>query len=133
MTQILERDFVGQVADAARELGYKATVEPSRIPNRRFWPDGLVSWVRATRLRPDIIVEHGEEFVIIEVKALPVLLGGVVQARRYADHFDATVILCVPDDAFPKIPGSVRDFAERADVRLCPLSEVGGALKELLD
>ncbi len=133
MTQILVSDFAVQVADAAREVGYKATLVPSHIPKRKFWPDGLVSWVRASRLRPDILVEHGAEFVIIEVKTNPVLLGGVIQARRYGDYFATSVILCVPDDSFFRIPGSVRDFAERANVRLCPLSEVGDALRELLD
>ena len=133
MTQILGRDFEHQVAEVVRELGYKTTIEPSRIPNLKFWPDGLISLVRGPKYRPDILVESGDEFVIVEVKARTVLLGSVIRAREYGDYFGTPVILCVPDDAFLKIPGSVRDFAQRATVRLCPLSEIGDALKELLD
>ena len=132
MTQILGSDFEYQVADAVREMGYKATTEPSRMPNLKFWPNGLMSWVRGPKYRPDIIVEDGNQLVIIETKARTVLLGSVIRARELGDYFGAPVILCVPDDSFSKIPGSVRDFADRANVRLCPLSQVGDALKELL-
>ena len=132
MTQMLETPFGLQVLDAARETGYKVTLEPTRIPNQKFWPDGLVSWVRGRKFRPDILVEHGKRMAIIETKSHPALLGSVIQAHQYGAHFDAASILCVPDDSFLLIPGSVREFAEQANVRLCPLSEVGDALKELL-
>lgn len=132
MTQILERDFVGRVADAARRAGYRVTLEPSRIPNQRSWADGLVSLIRGPKFRPDILVEDDRSFVLVEVKSDPVLLGGVIRAKEYGDYFDASVVLCVPDESYDRIPGSVREFAVRANVRLCPLSEVGDALKELL-
>lgn len=133
MTRILEINFIPQVAEAIVGLGYKVTREPSRIPNRKLWQDAPVSLVRGPRFRPDILVEHKEEFVIVEVKTRPVLLGGVIQARQYADYFDAAVILCIPDDVFPEIPRSVREFADEQSVRLCPLAEVGDALADLLD
>ena len=133
MTRILEISFIPQVEAIISGLGYKLTREPSKIPNRRLWQDDPASLVRGLRYRPDILVEHGKKFAIVEVKTRPVLLGGVMQARQYADYFDAAVILCVPDDVFPEIPKSVKQFAEDQDIHLCPLAEVGNALKDLLD
>lgn len=133
MTQMLEIDFASRVTEAVQELGYNATEEPSRVPNRRLWQDDPLSLIRGPRYRPDILVELGESFVIVEVTTQPVLLSGVIQARVYADYFDARVILCVPDDEFPKIPRSVREFAHLQSIRLCPLSEVGEVLQELLN
>ena len=133
MTRISGIDFVPRVTEAIRTLGYDLTQEPSRIPNRRFWRDDPVSLVRGLRYRPDILVERGGRFVIVEVKTRPVLLGGVIQARQYADYFDTTVIICVPDDTFPRIPESVRAFASDRRIGLCPLAKIGEALKDLLN
>ncbi len=132
MTRILEISFIPQVEDVIRELGYKLTREPSKVPNRKLWQDDPASLVRGLRYRPDILVERGKKFAIVEVKTRPVLLGGVIQARQYADYFDATVIICVPDNVFPEIPRSVKNFSEEQGIRLCPLSDVGDALKDLL-
>ena len=133
MTRILETNFIPQVADVIRQSGYKLTREPSRIPNRRLWQYDPASLVRGLRYRPDILVERGKKFVIVEVKTRPVLLGGIIQARQYADYFGAAVIVCVPNDVFPEIPTSVKNFAEEQGIRLCPLAGVGNALKDLLD
>ena len=133
MTRILEISFIPQVEDVIRELGYKFTREPSKVPDRRLWHDDPASLVRGPRYRPDILVERDKKFAIVEVKTRPVLLGGVIQARQYADYFDAVVILCVPDDVFPEIPTSVKKFAEEQGIRLCPLVDVGNALKDLLN
>ena len=133
MTRILEINFIPQVEENIRELGYKLTREPSRVPDRRLWQNDPASLIRGLKYRPDILVEHGKKFAIVEVKTRPVLLGGVIQARQYADYFGAAVIICVPDDVFPEIPGSVKKFAEEQDIRLCQLDKVGNALKDLLD
>ena len=133
MTRILEINFIPRVAEAIRALGYNLTQEPSRIPNRKFWRDDPASLVRGLRYRPDILVQRGGKFVIVEVKTYPMLLGGVIQACQYADYFGATVIICVPDDVFPKVPGSVRAFANDRRIRLCPLAEIGDALKDILN
>ena len=132
MTRILEISFIPQVEDVIRELGYKLTREPSKVPNRKLWQNDPASLVRGLRYRPDILVERGKKFAIVEVKTRPVLLGGVIQARQYADYFDATVIICVPDNVFPEIPRSVKNFSEEQGIRLCPLGDVGDALKDLL-
>ena len=133
MTQNLETNFITRVTEAIRTLGYNLTREPSRIPNRGFWRDDPASLVRGLRYRPDILVERGESFVIVEVKTRPVLLGGVMQAGQYADYFGATVIVCMPDDVFCKIPASVLALAADRHTRLCPLAEIGETLRDLLD
>ena len=52
-----------------------------------------------------------------------------MQARQYADYFGVSVILCMPDEVYPRIPNSVKEFADGQRVSLCSLSEVGNALK----
>ena len=133
MTRMLEVSFIPQVTEVIRGLGYKVTREPSRIPNRKLWQEDPASLVRGPRYRPDLLVENLGKFVIVEVKTRPVLLGGVIRAHQYADYFGAAVILCVPDDVFPEIPLSVKDFADEQSIRLCPLSKIGNALTGLLD
>ncbi len=130
MTQVLEAKITDQVARAAIEMGYKVSIDPTRIPSRNSWQDSLISIFHSHSHRPDILVEHGENFLIIDIKRGPVLLGSVIQARKYADYVDAEVILCFPDNSSPKIPRSVREFAEEQRVRLCSLSEVCKALKQ---
>ena len=133
MTKTLEVEFTPLVVEGLRKLGYKATQEPTRIPNRSVWQDNLSTLVGGPRYRPDILVESGDKFALVEVKTKPVLTGSVIQAQRYADHFGAKVVLCVPDDVFPQTPGSVRDFAQDNGIRLCPQSEVGEVLSEILN
>ena len=133
MAQMLELKFTDQVAQAAIEMGYKVSIDPTRIPSRDSWQDSLFSIFHAHSHRPDILVEHGENFLIIDIKTGPILLGSVIQARKYADYVDAEVILCFPDNSSPKIPRSVREFAEEQRVRLCSLSELGKALKQVFD
>ena len=132
MTRALEFEFTSRVVQAIRARGYKLSREPSRIPNRRSWRDNPASLVRGLRYRPDILVERGGKFAIVEIKTRPVLLGGVIQARQYANYFGAAVIICVPDDVFPQIPRSVRAFAKDRRIRLCPLAEIGHVLRDLL-
>ena len=130
MTQMFGLKFTDQVAQATSEMGYKVSIDPTRIPSRNSWQDSLFSIFHGHSHRPDILVEHGENSLIIDIKRGPVLLGSVIQARKYADYVDAEVILCFPDDSSPKIPRSVREFAQEQRVRLCSLSEVGKAVKQ---
>ena len=59
----------------------------------------------------------------------PALLA---DAALLLDYFGAAVVLCLPDDVFTEIPGSVSEFADAQSVRICPLAEVGNALMDLL-
>ena len=81
---------------------------------------------------PDMLVANGEKVALIEAKAYPILLGSVIQTRHYVDYFGAPAIICVLDDAFPKIPNSVREWAETNDIVLSPIGEIGDKLKMLL-
>ena len=112
-------------------MGYKVTLDPSRIPTRKLWHDAPASLGRGLRYRPDILAERDEKSVIVEVKTHPVPLGGVMQSRQYADYFGQTVILCITDEVFPEVPNSVWEFADEQRVRLCPLSEIGSTLTDL--
>ena len=78
-----------------------------------------------------MFVALGEKVVLVEAKSYPVLLGSVIQTKHYADYFGAPAILCVPDDAFQKIPASVREWADANDIVLSPIGEIGNKLKML--
>ena len=130
MAQMLEVQFIYQVADAIREFGYAVTCEPSRIPKRSLWQDAPASLFRGLRYRPDLLVECDDKFLIVEVKTRPVLLGGVIQAREYSKYFNAPVIFCVPDNVFDEIPESVMSFASDSAIDICGISEIGDSIKK---
>ena len=132
MAKMLEVDFIDKFAEEIDELGYKVTLQPTGIPGRRLWQNDPASLVRGPKYRPDILVERNGEFAIVEVKARMVLLGGVMQARKYADYFGVGAIVCVPDEAYRETPGSVTEFADDQRVVLCPLSKVGDALSRVI-
>lgn len=129
MAQMLEVQFIPQVAEVIRDLGYDVTREPSRIPRRSLWQDAPASLFRGLRYRPDLLVECHDKFLIVEVKTRPVLLGGVMQAREYSKYFSAPVILCVPDNVFNEIPDSVMSFASDNSIGICGISELGDSIK----
>ena len=131
MARMLETDFVDKVAEQIDELGYKVTLQPTGIPGRRLWQNDPASLVRGPKYRPDILVERHGDFAIVEVKARMALLGGVMQARKYADYFGVSAIVCVPDEAYRETPGSVTEFAKEQRVALCSLSKVGDALSRV--
>ncbi len=133
MTANVGVHFILEVLEDIRKLGYKATANPTTIPNHKFWSDGLASLIRGPKYRPDILVEHAGQFVLVETKTGHVLLGSVVRARNYAIHFGAKVVLCVPDESYPIIPESVKEFAEGNIVQLCSKSELGDTLKRILE
>ena len=132
MAQMLEVQFIPQVADAIEELGYAVTREPSRIPNRSLWQDAPASLFRGLRYRPDLLVERDDKFLIVEVKTRPILLGGVMQAREYSKYFDAPVILCVPDDVLSETPNSVMSFASDNAISICGISDIGDSIENRL-
>ena len=132
MKPLLDFDFGAQVADTISALGYKVTVDPSRIPNGWSWLYDPASLVRGPKYRPDLIVENNGGFVIVELRTGMFLTEPILQARRYADYFGSSVIICVPDDLFAETPASVKEFALEREIRICALSGVGTALKELL-
>ena len=132
MMQEIARAFEDQVADLIRDLGYTLVVEPSKVPIKNIWQIDPAYLIRGLKYKPDFLVERDEDSVIVETKVYPVLLGGVIQVRQYADYFSAKAVLCVPDNVSPEIPKSVREFAGQQGVRLCSLEELEEVLADLL-
>ena len=128
MTAISQAEVVERAIEAAELHGFRAE-PPRRKPTRRlFWQR-----TRAPEPMPDFLVSHGEKSAAVEVKAFTPLLGAVSQTREYADNWGAQAILCVPDSSFEQIPESVREYADRVSVRLCPVSQIGETLRDLLE
>ena len=135
MNQTSGIEFERRVAEAIKRLNYNVTTEPMRRPKQSTWQDRISSWLMKpshSLPSPDMFVVVGEKIALVEAKAYPVLLGSVIQTKHYADYFGAPAIICVPDDAFQKIPDSVREWAEANDIVLSPIGEIGNKLKMLL-
>ena len=121
-----------QVSQMARNLGYETTMEPSRTIRGKLRRVRRGASQRENECQPDLLVEKLGKSVIVEIKAGPVLLGGVIQTKKCSDHFEVPAILCVPDESFGRIPRSVKDFAKQTKVHLCPISGFNDALKDAM-
>ncbi len=132
MAQVLEAEVASQVGSVAKSMGYKVTRYPTHVPRQSHWKNSLESLIRTRRYRPDLLVENAKSSVIVEVKSRPVLLGGITQATKYKEYFNAAVILCIPDDCFQKTPESVRKYAVQQEVYLCSVSGIAQVLGKLL-
>ena len=122
-------EVVARAVEAANLHGYSTETQPVKRTGWKVFgigPSGRI-------FSPDLLVQHGDKSAVIEVKTVPPLLGAVSQSRGYGDHFDAQPVICVPDASFERIPESVKDFAGRVNVRLYPVSQIEGALKDLLE
>ena len=126
MATTLEESVLNQVKQVARGLEYDAKIDLGSHPFRRF------NWFRNREFRPDILVQHDNRAVIVEVKSRPVMLYDVFLVDQARKGKDMGAVICVPDDSFPRIREGTRGYAEEMNVRLCPLSEVGDALKAML-
>lgn len=130
MAKVLENPVANQVMRVASDFGYQATIEPDRPPFRIF------GWFRGREFKPDVLVKHHNKSAIVVARSSPVIMYDVFltnQLRQKLGKDDVGALICVPDAAFPRIRGSSREYAKDLNVRLCPLSEVGDVLKELLD
>ncbi len=139
MAQATEVEFGSQVAEAIRGLNYKVSTEPIHPPGTSAWQrfqdrffDFLGSGTDMPG-RPSIAVAQDGKIVLVEPKPYPILLGPIIQAHHYSEYYQAPVIICVPDDAFPQIPESVREWADGNDIELAPIGRIGPALQRLLE
>ena len=129
-------EFERRVAETIQQLDYNVTMEPLPRRDHTSWQDRISSWLTRPSHplpTPDMLVGHGDREVLVEVKTYPILLGPVIQARHYADYFNAPAIICVPDDAFPQIPESVREWAKANEIVVSPIGEIGDNLKMLFE
>ncbi len=129
MMAVSGEELVSQAIEAAHRLGYRVYRLGVNIPRRGIFGLGKRKPVPTA----DLLVEHGGKSAVIEVKTATPLLGAVWQTREYGDHAGAQAILCVPDSSLERIPESVREYADRVNVRLCSESTIGETLKDLLE
>ena len=117
-------EFERQVADAITRLDYKVIMQPSSKPGHTTWLDRISSWLPKSigSLYAGYVGGPCKKYAVVEAKPYPILLGPIIQARHYADYFEAPAVVCVPDDAFPEIPESVGEWAELNDIP-CALLE----------
>ena len=127
-------EFEQRVLDTLKQLHYDVRTE---FPGPGdTWTDRITTWLGNTPRRlagPDVMVRDGDKTVMVEVKAYPILMGPLIQARHYADYYDAPILICVPDEVFPEILSSVRESAEANDIGLLPLGEIDEGLRVLLE
>ena len=132
MSRMTEIEMTRSVSEVAQNLGYQVDLDPSARWWRRGRREYLVPVNFGQKVRPDLLVRRGDRSAVVEIKNRGVLFGGVEQVALYADVFDATGVLCIPDDAYCDIPASVSGYAEDENVYLCPFSKIGEVLRRLL-
>ena len=134
MTPKTAIEFERRVAETIKQLNYRVKTDPLQRSEHSTWQDRISSWLTKPPpdlQGPDMLVANGEKVVLVEAIAYPVLLGSVIQTRHYADYFGAPAVICAPDDAYQKIPLSVREWAEASGITLSPIAEIGDRLKLL--
>lgn len=130
MAKVLNNRIADQAAKTARNLGYEVTIEPDSPPFRVF------GWFRGRDFKHDVLVKHHGKSAIVVARSSPAIMYDVFltdQIRHKIGKEDIGAIICVTDEAFPRVRGSSKEYAKDLNVRLCPLSQVGDTLKELLD
>ena len=115
-----------QIAQVAHTLGYETKIDPDK---QSFVSELFLG----RRFRPHILVKNGDRKTIVMATSRNVGLGYVNETRKYREKKEAGALICIPDWAFPHVGKDTKSYAKESNVRLCPLSEVGDALKELLD
>ena len=116
-----------QVLQIAEDLGYEARKEPAPPQFRIF------GWFRERPFRPDIVVKRDDRSAIVVVRSHPILLYDISLTDRLRRKEGTEALVCVSDSAFDRVRGSSFEYADELGIHLCPLSEVGDALRELLE
>ena len=126
-------EFESIVAQEVRKLGYMVSSDPARIPGRKSWMQTLASFIDENHhIQPDLLVESPDDFVVVEVKVRPLLLGAISQAMQYSQRGRVTVVICVPDEVYDRTPDSVKSYARESRVHLCSLRQLQEVLRELI-
>lgn len=132
MVEMSEAQMTTRILEVARELGFNVTREPA-VPYERSLRRRLLGrGPRPTTISPDLVIEHENRLVVVEVKRGQVLPGAVEQVLDYADALDAKGVVCVPDAVIPNIARSVARYASSTDIRICSISEIEDVLRRLL-
>lgn len=129
MGKVIANSMEMRVVEAANDLGYEATVEPNSPPFRIF------GWFRGREFKPDVVVRRQDKSAVVVARSSPAIMYDVFltdQVRQKLGTNNAGALICVEDSAFSRVRKSSKEYAEDLNVRLCPLSEVGDVLRELL-
>lgn len=73
-------------------------------------------------LRPAFFVKRDGKSFMLDVKPFTILLHPVVQAFHFSTYYRMPIIVCMPDEKYVQVPGSVRQFAIDNNVLLTDLS-----------
>ena len=114
------------VAETAHSLGYDAKL----VPGKQFV---LSDSYLGSKFQPDVLIRNGDRKAIVVVMGGFIGLGLVNLTDRSRRETGAGALICVPDPGFSKLSKDTKSYANDLNVRLCPLSGVGDALKELLE
>ena len=126
MARVSESPVEHEVIQVAENIGYEAKIVPDAIPFRFF------GWFRGRQFKPDIVVNHGGQSAIVVLKSRPAMMYDILLTHQARGKEDTGALICVSDSAYPQIKESSKEYAEDLNVRLCPVSEVGDVLRELL-
>ena len=139
MTQSVGLEFEHSVAEAIKQMDYSVVTDPTGTLDSNKWTEWQERLLPFLTQRPNMVgmpslfVRHGEKVAVVEPKRYAMHLGPIIQARHYADYFDAPVVICVPDDAFGQVPDTVKEWADNNSIVLSPLGSIGDALRELFE
>lgn len=130
MAEVFENPVADEVAKVAEGFGYEAEIVYNTPESR------LLEFFRGRKFRPDVIVRHNNRSVVVVARSRPAMMYDVFLTSRLRDkrgENDTRALFCVKDKFFSDIRGSSREYAGELNVRLCPLSEVGDVLQDLLE
>lgn len=123
-----EESVAEQVRGIVDAFGKTGTVHPE--PERSSFDP--FRWVRNRQFQPDFLVHGPNNTVMVEAKSRPPMIYDIFRLKQARGGGSAVGLICVPDSQFMRINASVKEFAEEENVLLCPISEIGDTLKELL-
>ena len=78
-------------------------------------------------------MRRNNKSAIVVVRSNPVIFYDIFLTNQLRERDGSEALICVSDSAFGRVRGSSFEYADELGVRLCPLSEVGDELKNLLD
>ena len=125
-------EFETRVKQEVSSLGYRVISDPTRIPGGKSWLQSLAPFINEHQIQPDFLVENDGDFVVVEAKVRPLLLGAISQAMQYSRRARVTVVICVPNEVYDHTPGSVKHYAQDTRVYLCPLRQLRDVLQQLI-
>ena len=124
--------FEESVAEQARIVVDELSNDGSIQPESGKSSLDLFGWIRNRQYQPDFLLRGPKNTIMVEAKSRPPMIYDVFQLKQVRHGRNAIGIICVPDSQYLRTTASVKEFAEEENVLLCPISEMGDTLEELL-